>query len=191
MNKNTFEIDIEESLRVLNEGGVILYPTDTVWGLGCDATNAKSVEKIFEIKNRPFNKSLVVLVADERTILQYTAGIDLEVFNYLDTAVKPTTVIYENALGLADNVTAVDGSVAIRICKELFCKTLIKRFRKPIVSTSANLSGEPSPGIFKDISKVIIERVDYTVGYRQLEETPAEPSKIIKWENGQVQFIRK
>ncbi len=188
---NNFDSDIEHSLKILQNGGVILYPTDTVWGLGCDATNEAAVEKIFEIKNRPANKSLVLLVADERAILQYCATVDLEVFNYLDNAIRPTTVIYDNAIGLADNVMAEDGSVAIRICKEAFCKHLIKRFRKPLVSTSANLSGEPSPSLFNEVSKDIIQRVDYTVQYRQHEETIAVPSQIIRWVNGEAIFIRK
>ena len=191
MNRNNFESDLEQSLKVLHNGGVILYPTDTVWGLGCDATNAAAVEKIFNIKNRPSSKSLVILVADERAILQYTAAVDLEVFNYLDKEIRPTTVIYNNAIGLAENVQAEDGSVAIRICKEDFCKHLIKRFRKPIVSTSANLSGELSPTIFKEVSKDIISLVDYTVEFRQDDETAADPSQIIRWENGSVVIIRK
>ena len=191
MSKNNFETDLEQSLKILHSGGVILYPTDTVWGLGCDATNAAACEKIFNIKNRPEYKSFVVLVADERAILHYTAGVDLEIFNYLDKAIQPTTVIYHNAIGLADNVMAADGSVAIRICKDDFCKHLIKRFRKPIVSTSANISGEPSPAIFKEISTDIIQRVDYTVQYRQDDETRSVPSQIIRWNNGGVEFIRK
>jgi len=191
MSKNNFETDIEQSLKILHHGGVILYPTDTVWGLGCDATNAAACEKIFNIKNRPEYKSFVVLVADERAILNYTAGVDLEIFNYLDKTIQPTTVIYENAIGLADNVPAADGSVAIRICKDDFCKHLIKRFRKPIVSTSANISGMPSPAIYKEISTEIIHRVDYTVQYRQDDDTRSVPSQIIRWNNGGVEFIRK
>lgn len=191
MNRINFEADLEQALKVLHSGGVILYPTDTVWGLGCDATNAAAVEKIFNIKNRPSSKSLVILVADERAILQYTAAVDLEVFNYLDNETRPTTVIYNNAIGLAENVPSEDGSVAIRICKDEFCKHVIKRFRKPIVSTSANLSGEPAPSIFKEISTEIISKVDYTVNYRQNDESASAPSQIIKWDNGSVVIIRK
>ena len=191
MSRNNFELDVEQSLKILQNGGIILYPTDTVWGLGCDATNAVAVEKIFNIKNRPANKSLVILVADERAILQYTAAVDLEVFNYLDNETRPTTVIYNKAIGLAENVQSEDGSVAIRLCKDEFCKHLIKRFRKPIVSTSANLTGEPAPSIFKEISTKIINMVDYTVNYRQDDDIAAAPSRIIKWENGSVVIIRK
>ena len=186
-----FEPDIEKSLEVLKTGGTILYPTDTIWGIGCDATNATAVEKIIELKQRPSQKSFVVLVADEREILKYVASPDLAVFEYLDKTQKPTTVIYEHALGLAENVLAEDGSVAIRICKEEFCKHLIKRFRKPIVSTSANISGMPAPASFNDVDEAIISSVDCVVQYRQDEELKAVPSSIIKWENGNVIIIRE
>jgi len=185
-----FTNDVDQCLTVLNNGGIILYPTDTIWGLGCDATNAEAVEKIIALKQRPQNKSFVVLVTGEREILQYVAAPDLSVFDYLQTVQKPTTVIYENALGLAENVLADDGSVAIRICNDDFCRHLIKRFRKPIVSTSANISGAPSPGIFADIAPEIKAGVDYVVQWRQSEAAPAQPSAIIAWKNGEVKVIR-
>jgi L-threonylcarbamoyladenylate synthase len=186
-----FENDIEHCLEVLKRGGTILYPTDTIWGIGCDAANALALEKIITLKQRPQQKSFVVLVADEREILKYVAAPDLAVFDYLEQTKKPTTVIYENALGLAENVLAEDGSVAIRICKDEFCRHLIKRFRKPIVSTSANFSGEPSPASFKEINNAILHRVDYVVKYRQDEISKAVPSSIIRWENGRVVVIRE
>jgi L-threonylcarbamoyladenylate synthase len=185
-----FSNDIEQCLRVLHAGGIILYPTDTIWGIGCDATNDWAAEKIIELKQRAPEKSFVVLVASERDILQYVAAPDLAVFDYLEKAGKPITVIYEHALGLADNVIAEDGSVAIRICRDEFCKHLIKRFRKPIVSTSANLSGEPSPASFKEINDVIIHGVDYVVQYRRNEVLKAVPSSIIKWVNGIAEVLR-
>ena len=187
---NSFESDIESCLRVLREGGIILYPTDTIWGIGCDATNAAAVEKIMQLKNRPAEKSFVVLVASENEILQYVAAVDLLVFDYLAAANKPTTVIYENAIGLAENVLANNGSVAIRICKDEFCKHLIKRFRKPIVSTSANLSGMRSPVNYIDIDDAIKNGVDYVVKHRQDDDSKAVPSSIIKWENAQITVIR-
>ena len=190
LNQFHFENDIEQCLSVLANGGIILYPTDTIWGIGCDATNAEAVEKIISLKQRPDSKSFVVLVAEERDILKYVAAPDLAVFNYLEQTTKPTTVIYPQAIGLADNVLADDGSVAIRICKEPFCRHIIKRFRKPIVSTSANISGEPSPLNFSFINKKIISGVDYTVHYRQQDKTATQPSAIIKWENGQALVIR-
>src|SRR3982750_312594 len=139
-----FSEDIDHCLQVLQSGGIILYPTDTIWGLGCDATNEAAVAKIFSIKQRSEAKSLIVLLADERHVLQYVAAPDLAVFDYLDTVQKPTTVVYDNVIGLASNLLAADGSAGIRIVKETFCKHLIRRFRKPLVSTSANISGEPS-----------------------------------------------
>ncbi len=185
-----FESDIEQCLSVLKNGGLILYPTDTVWGIGCDATHAAAVEKIYALKNRPGQKAMIVLVADERDVLQYTAGPDLAVFDYLQNTTKPTTVIYDGAIGLADNLVAPDGSIAIRICGEAFCRQLIKRFRKPLVSTSANRSGEPAPRIFSEISEDIKKGVDYVVRYRQDDARVAEPSSLIRWENGRVEVIR-
>ena len=186
----TFENDIESCIKTLNEGGLILYPTDTIWGIGCDATNASAVQKVFSLKGRAETKALIVLLADERELLKYVAAVDLQIFDYLEVQTKPTTVIYEGALGLADNLIAADGSVAIRICKDDFCKHLIKRFRKPIVSTSANLSGEKSPASFSDISSAIKSGVDYTVNWRSNENKPASASSIIKWDNGNVTIIR-
>ena len=186
-----FSNDIEQCLKILHGGGIILYPTDTIWGIGCDATNAVAVEKIIALKQRPVVKSFVVLVASEREVLQHVAAPDLAVFDYLEKTTKPTTVIYEHALGLADNVLAEDGSVAIRICNNDFCRHLIKRFRKPIVSTSANISGEASPGNFSVINKLIIDGVDYVVNYKQDDKTKAIASSIIKWQNGAAIILRE
>ena len=186
-----FTIDVERSLDILHAGGIILYPTDTVWGSGCDATNAAAVQKIYELKQRPGSKSMIVLLADERDLLQYVAHADLAVFDYLDKVSKPTTVIYEGALGLADNLVGEDGTIAIRIVQETFCKHLIKRFRKPIVSTSANLSGEPTPATFGAISDTIKSQVDYIVQYRQQDIAPAQPSSVVRWKrDGTVEVLR-
>ncbi|MFN8290786.1 MAG: L-threonylcarbamoyladenylate synthase [Chitinophagaceae bacterium] len=185
-----FEQDIEKCLAVLRTGGLILYPTDTVWGIGCDATNEKAVERVYALKQRADSKALIVLVADERDILHYTAAPDLAVFDYLQTAAKPTTVIYEGAIGLAGNLAAPDGSIGIRICADVFCKNLIRRFRKPLVSTSANISGEPAPGIFSAISEPVKQGVDYIVRYRQDDNNPAQPSSVIRWDNGKVVVLR-
>lgn len=185
-----FEADIKNAVEVLKSGGVILYPTDTVWGIGCDATNADAVQRIFAIKKRDDSKALIVLAATERDVMQYTAAVDLSLFDFLETATKPTTVIYGNGLGFAENLTAEDGSIAIRICKDNFCKALIKRFGKPIVSTSANISGEATPQTFSEITDVIKNSVDFVVEYRQDDATAAHPSSIIKWQNGQVAVIR-
>ena len=185
-----FEKDIEKCLEVLRTGGLILYPTDTIWGIGCDATNEKAVERIYKLKKRSDEKAMIVLVADEKDIMQYVAAPDLSLFDYLDKTAKPTTVVYDGALGFADNLTGKDGSIAIRICKEEFCRHLIKRFRKPIVSTSANVSGMTSPKIFKEITDEIKNGVDYIVKYKQDDETPAQPSSLIKWNNGNITVLR-
>ncbi|MEO5945734.1 MAG: L-threonylcarbamoyladenylate synthase [Chitinophagaceae bacterium] len=186
----TFEKDIEQCLKVLQEGGLILYPTDTVWGIGCDATNEVAVEKIYTLKQRPDSKAMIVLLADERDVLKYIAAPDLEVFDYLEKATKPTTVIYEGAIGFAENLIGEDGSIAIRICKEDFCKHLLKRFRKPIVSTSANISSLPAAKIYKEIDGKIIGGVDFVVNYRRNDESIAQPSSVIKWNNGAVEVLR-
>lgn len=185
-----FENDIEACLSVLRNGGLILYPTDTVWGIGCDATNPKAVERVYALKQRPDNKAMIVLLAEERDVLQYVASPDLAVFDYLATCTKPTTVIYEGAIGLAENLVGADGSIAIRLCREDFCRHLLKRFRKPLVSTSANLSGMPTAASFAAISAEIRGGVDYVVQYRQDDATPASPSAVISWKNGQVNIIR-
>ena len=186
-----FEKDIEKCLEALRSGGLILYPTDTIWGIGCDATNEKAVERIYKLKQRSDEKAMIVLVADERDIMQHVAAPDLSLFDYLRSTVKPTTVVYDGALGFAGNLINKDGSIAIRICQDEFCRHLLRRFKKPIVSTSANISGTTSPKIFKDISHDIKNGVDYIVQYKQNEETPAQTSSIIKWENGNVTVLRE
>jgi L-threonylcarbamoyladenylate synthase len=186
-----FENDIEQCLKVLKEGGLILYPTDTVWGIGCDATNEKAVERIYKLKKRPESKAMIVLLATEQEVLQHVAAPDLQLFDYLQEVKKPTTVIYEGAIGFADNLVADDGSVAIRICNEIFCRHLIKRFWKPIVSTSANISGKPVPKIFTEITDEIKQGVDYIVQYRQDDTIIAEPSSLIRWENGSLTVLRR
>ena len=185
-----FEIDVEKCLDVLRNGGLILYPTDTIWGIGCDATNETAVDKIYKLKNRSDEKAMIVLVADERDIMQHVAAPDLSLFDYLETTTKPTTVIYESALGFADNLIGKDGSIAVRICKDEFCRHLLKRFKRPIVSTSANISGMASPKNFEEISDEIKNGVDHIVQYRQDHKTPAQPSSLIKWNNGEITVLR-
>ena len=186
-----FEKDIEQCLQVLRAGGIILYPTDTIWGIGCDATNKAAVQRIYKLKKRSESNSMIVLLADERDLLQYVAALDLEVFNYLDTVTKPTTIVYDGALHLADNVVSSDGSVGIRIVKDEFCKDLILRFHKPVVSTSANISGMPTPKFYNEITQEIKNGVDYIVNYRQDDTAPRQASSVIKWKNGgQVTVIR-
>jgi len=178
------EEDMQRALAALRSGGMILYPTDTVWGIGCDATDQEAVAGVFRLKRRLESKSLIVLVADKRDILRYTAAPDPGIFGFLETTEKPTTVIYEGGVGLAKNLLAEDGSVGIRIVADAFCRHLIKRLRKPIVSTSANVSGEPAPKKYSEISDAIKEGVDYVVRYRQEDETDRGPSSVVRWTRG-------
>jgi L-threonylcarbamoyladenylate synthase len=186
-----FNNDIEHCLSTLHKGGLILYPTDTIWGIGCDATNADAVKKIFALKKRNESKSLIVLMSGERDVLKYVSQPDLRIFDFLKTVKKPTTVIYEGAIGLAENLINNDGTIAIRIVSEIFCKHLIKRFRKPIVSTSANISGEEAPQFFNGINKQIKDGADYIVHYRRDDITPKEPSSIVRWnKDASITIIR-
>lgn len=185
-----FEADIEPCLQILHGGGLILYPTDTIWGIGCDATNESAVSKIYQLKQRSDTKSMIVLVPDEREILKYVSGPDLSLFDYLEEQERPTTVVYEGAIGLADNLVSDDGSIAIRICDEPFCKHLLRRFRKPIVSTSANISGQSTASTFSAITEEIKNGVDYIVRYRQEDQVKSLPSKLIKWEGGRIVVLR-
>ena len=178
-----FSNDIENCLTVLQQGGVILYPTDTIWGIGCDATNEKAVRLIYDIKKREDSKSMIILVADERDVLQYVAAPDPNVFDFIEEQTRPVTIIFEHALGLPDNLVAEDGSIAIRIVRDEFCRHLIKRLRKPIVSTSANISGQASPKNFSEVSDEIKTVVSHIVMWRQDDTSLAQPSQIIKWNN--------
>jgi L-threonylcarbamoyladenylate synthase len=183
--------DIKNCVAALQEGGIILYPTDTVWGIGCDATNEKAVEKIYAIKKRNEEKSMIILVAEENDILRYTDHPEPLIFDYIKGVHKPTTVIYERAKNLARNLVNKDGSVGIRIVKDLFCRELIKQFGKPIVSTSSNISGYPPPVLFEDIDTQIKSGVDYIVQHRRDDLTPASPSTVIKLgADGQIQILR-
>jgi len=186
-----FNEDLQACLKVLQEGGLILYPTDTVWGIGCDATNPLAVQKVYDLKRRADSKALIVLVHEEEQLLQYTDQPNLIIFDYIKGLHKPTTVIYEKAKNLAHNLIAADGSIGIRVCKDTFCYHLIQAIGKPIVSTSANISGYPTPFCFNDISLDIIEGVDYTVKHRQEEVEMHQPSSIIKWDaEGHLIIIR-
>jgi L-threonylcarbamoyladenylate synthase len=187
-----FDNDIEQCLKVLRGGGLILYPTDTVWGIGCDATNEQAAQRIYRLKNRQDNNALIVLVAEERDVLQHIANPDYRIFEYLRETTKPTTVIYRNAIGLSENIIGKDGSIAIRICQDEFCRHLLKRFRKPIVSTSANISGKPAPSTFADIQTEVKIGVDYVVTYRQDDTVPANPSFLVKWnKDGTATVLRE
>ncbi len=185
------DVDIENCLSVLHKGGVILYPTDTVWGLGCDATNETAVEKIYRIKQRNEDKSMIILLADEMDIIKYTDQPEPVIFDYIKGVHKPTTVIYESAKGLAKNIINKDGSIGIRIVHDSFCRKLIEQFGKPIVSTSSNISGYPPPAFFSDIDIAIKNGVDYIVQHRQDDLNAAMPSTVVKLgKDGKIIIIR-
>jgi len=185
--------DITKALEVLRAGGVILYPTDTIWGLGCDATNAEAVSRIYKIKQRADNKSMIVLIDTATRIQSYVQDVPDVALNLIELATSPLTVIFEGAKNLAQNViNADDQSVGIRVATDDFCPTLIQRFRKPIVSTSANISGQPAPACFSEIDKQIIESVDYVVRHRQNDTSKHKASGIVKiGRNGEVKVIRE
>jgi L-threonylcarbamoyladenylate synthase len=192
MNNAFFEYEVAAALNCLRMGGVLLYPTDTVWGLGCNATNKEAIDRIYTIKKRSDEKSLIMLVAEERDIFNYVAAVDLELFDFLSAQEKPTTTIFDGALNLPQNLIKEDGTIAIRIVKDEFCRHLIKRLQQPLISTSANISGAPSPSDFSSIEQSIKESVDYIVQYRQNERINATPSQIIRWKkDGTVEYIRK
>ena len=175
-----FDVDIKNCLDVLSKGGSILYPTDTIWGLGCDPTNDVAVDKISEIKNRPASKSYIVLMSDLQMLMHYVPQIPSNLNEIIAQQNGPTTIIFPTITGIASNVLAADGSLGIRIPKDDFCQALLHSFGKPLLSTSANLSGEPNPSFFKEIDAKIIERSDYVVSWRQEDEEPKNPSNILK-----------
>jgi L-threonylcarbamoyladenylate synthase len=185
------EEEIQKCTAVLKRGGTILYPTDTIWGIGCDATNEKAVEKIFRIKKRPEIKSLIILLDEPERLKDYVKTVPDIAWDLLESVEKPLTIIYPNAKNLPKKVIGGDHSIAIRIVKDDFCKLLIKTFGKPIVSTSANNSGDPAPLVFRCVPKKIVENVDYVVGLYQDVLKEVKPSRIIKLsENGEFKIIR-
>lgn len=188
----TQQEDIKNAIACMRQGGVILYPTDTVWGIGCDATNAEAVARIYAIKQRDDSKAMICLVDSDARMQRYFRDVPEVAWDLLDLAVKPTTVILDNACNLAPNLIASDGSLAMRITKEPFSKELCYRFQKPIVSTSANISGEPAAQNYCDISEEILNAVDYVCWSRRQEHKPHTPSSIIKLtSDGSVSIIRK
>lgn len=184
--------DIKKALEVLKSGGVILYPTDTIWGLGCDATNPDAVKRIYNIKKREDSKSMLVLMENPALLERYVEEVPDVAWDLAEISTTPLTVIYPGAKNLAANLIAADDSIGIRFTKEEFTSRLLQRFRRPIVSTSANISGEEAPTFFDEISEEVKEQVDYIVEYRQDDITPAQPSSIIKLgPGGQINIIRE
>lgn len=191
-NKVTHKEDIQNAVNVMKQGGVILYPTDTVWGIGCDATNAEAVAKVYKMKQRDDSKAMICLVDSDVRLQRYVRNVPEVAWQLMEYAEKPTTVILDNAVNLAQNLIAEDGSIAMRITHEEFSKELCFRFQKPIVSTSVNVSGEPAAQNFRDIAPEFIEAADYVCFARRQEHKPHTPSSIIKIkEDGEVTIIRK
>lgn len=183
--------EITRALETIRKDGTIVYPTDTIWGLGCDASNAKAVEKVYKIKNRPDSKSLIILVDGMEMLKAYIPDIPTKLISFLKTATRPTTVIYTHPQGLAQNVVAADDTVAIRIVQQDFCQALIKEFGKPIVSTSANFSGRPAPASFDEIDPLLLKKADYIVNLPAVESKKTA-SQIIKLnELGEIEYLRK
>jgi L-threonylcarbamoyladenylate synthase len=187
----TKEEDIRNAVEVMRRGGVILYPTDTIWGIGCDATNSEAVARVYQIKQRDDSKALICLVDSEGRLQRYVRQVPDVAWDLIELADKPTTVILDGAVNLAPNLVADDGSIAMRITREEFSRELCYRFQKAIVSTSANISGQPAPQNYRDISPDIINAVDYVCWSRRQEHKPHQPSSIIKLSlNGEVKIIR-
>lgn len=182
--------EIANTIATLKRGGLILYPTDTIWGIGCDATNADAIERVYALKNRPGAKALICMVSDFKMLNQYVSDIPEVAYDILKYAVKPTTIIYDKPIRVAQNLLAEDESLAIRVSKHNFSKSLIRKFKRPIVSTSANISGQPSPQFFQEIDPAILAGVDYVVNLERNKKN-GPPSAIIKLKNdGTVQIIR-
>lgn len=190
--KNEFGTDLTAALKVLRSGGVILYPTDTVWGLGCDATNARAVQRIFEIKQRAENKSLIILVNSVAMLERYVSNPPEVALEMAELSERPLTVVYDSGKSLAEGVASSDGSVGVRVCTEPFCDALIDALRRPLVSTSANISGSGAPAIFDEISEEVKTAVDYVCLWRQDDRSRARPSSVIKVSgNGVVKILRE
>lgn len=183
--------DIAQALEVLKKGGIILYPTDTIWGIGCDATNEEAVKKIYDLKQRSDSKSMLVLVGSEGELQRSVEEVPEAAWMLIETAVNPITIIYDRPKGIARNLLAEDGSAGIRITSELFSRTLCNQLRRPIVSTSANISGKKTPVTFSEIDEDIKKGVDYIVRFRQNDISRHKSSNIIKVsDSGIIKIIR-
>ena len=192
MTQREIAEDIQQAVDVMRKGGIILYPTDTIWGIGCDARNEEAVRKVYALKQRDDSKALICLVDSPNRMQQYSRSIPDVAWDLIDYAERPLTLIIDDAVNLAPNLIAEDGSVAIRVTKERISKELCYRFQRAVVSTSANVSGQPAPQNFMEISPEIISGVDYVMKAHQNDVTMGRPSQIIKLtKDGQITFIRK
>lgn len=187
-----FTKDVKQAIDVLRKGGVILYPTDTVWGIGCDATNADAVRRVYEIKQRDERKAMICLVDSDARLQHYVRGVPEVAWDIIEYAERPTTLVLDKPVGLAENLIADDQTIAVRVTRDLFSRELCYRFQKPIVSTSANISGKPTPARFVEIQQEIIDAVDYVCTSRREEKKKHTPSSIIRLtESGEVKIIRQ
>lgn len=185
------QTEIKKTIEVLKKGGTILYPTDTVWGIGCDATNSKAVAKVFSLKSRKENKSLIILLDSVDKIKNYVQNYPEQASDLIDSYHKPLTIVFSGAKNLAKNLIAEDGTIAIRIIKHEFCNKLIKGFGKPLVSTSANVSGTTTPAVFRDITDFIKSHVNHVVNVEQDNLQPSTPSTVIKMDQtGNYEILR-
>lgn len=192
MHHSVQPTDINKALDTLRAGGLILYPTDTIWGIGCDATNPAAVEQVYQLKGRAQGKSLIVLLDSENKLQSYVTEIPEVAYELIEYTERPLTIVYSGGKNLAPNLLADDGSIGIRIVKHPFCEQLLQRFRKPIVSTSANISGQPAPRNFMEIQQEILDGVDYVASYGQDDMQEGSASVVMKLEpSGKFSFIRK
>ena len=188
--KDIIQKEIKNCLTVLRKGGIIVYPTDTIWGIGCDATNSKAIKKIYKIKKRKISKSMIVLIANINSLNKYVKKIPAEILELIINHSQPTTIIFNNVHNISNDLLSLDGSVAMRVTTDKFCQKLINQLEKPLISTSANISGEKYPEKFKQINSVILNGVDYVVNLRK-KEIMSTPSNIIKINNnGSLKKIR-
>ena len=184
--------EIQKAYDALKAGKIILYPTDTIWGLGCDPSNPEAVKRLFELKGRQENKAMIILIERLEQLRDYVVNIPEVAWDIVDFSENPLTVIYPKGKNVAENLLPADGSIAIRLVREVFCQSLIRKFKKAIVSTSANISGNPTATNFKEIDKSILDSVDHIVNLRQNDKTSAKPSVVMKIElNGEIKFLRK
>jgi len=186
------EEEIKNSLQALKDGGIILYPTDTIWGIGCDATNEKAIERVYRIKNRIDRKSMLILLDKKEGLTRFVKQVPDVAWQLIEAAIKPLTIIYPDATNLPGNILGEDGSIGIRITQDEFCRKLISRLHRPIVSSSANLSAQPAPKTFRDVPREIIDGVDHVVSLRQDGQKAGTPSSVIKiGRNDEIIIIRE
>lgn len=184
--------EVNKALKVIQDGGIILYPTDTIWGIGCDATNTEAVKKIYALKQREESKSMIILLDNDNKLQSYVQDVPEIAYNLIEYAENPLTLVMPGAKNISPALIAADGSVGVRVAKHDFCEQLIQRLRKPLVSTSANISGQPSPAVFTEVSDEIIQGVDYVVDLEQHNASPKKPSTIMRLNpDGGFEFLRR